>query len=93
MDRLHTQLASRADKKIAIRCRQSDSLKGCLGVPESLNKLENFLPDVAEQLESAEKRNVRSVVRDTMDDLTNAAIKKINTLYRSDFGVFGYDMI
>jgi hypothetical protein len=61
--------------------------------PKCLNKLKNFLPDVAELLESAEKRNVRSVVRDAVDDLTHESIKKINTLYRTDFDVFGYDMI
>jgi hypothetical protein len=61
--------------------------------PKCLVKLRSFLPDVADLLENAEKRNVNAVVRDAMNDLTPESIKKINILYRSDFDVFGYDML
>ncbi len=61
--------------------------------PGCLNKLRHFLPDVADLLEAAEKRNLRHARRNCMEYLTDESIEKINELYQADFDVFGYAMV
>jgi len=61
--------------------------------PKCLRQLKNFLPDLPDLLEAAEKRNVRFGDRDCMHYLTRESIDRINALYKSDFDVFGYDMV
>jgi hypothetical protein len=70
--------------------RRVDVIMKMEDLPDALSQLAVFMPDIAETIGGGKKRNVKPLVREHRSYLDAKSIETINTIYASDFALFGY---